>query len=97
MANSARHPADRRLETLMGVRDHQLDPVQAAADQALEERRPEGLRLARADVQPHDLPFALRIGRDSDYRRHADDTALFALLEIGGVEPETRRSCRRFR
>ncbi len=87
LLGSARHAADRRLEALVRVRDHQLDPAQAAACQALEERRPEGLRLARADVQPHDLAPALGVGRHGDYGCHGDDAprARSARLASGGA------------
>jgi hypothetical protein len=35
----AEHPADRRFQPLMSIRDHQLDPAQAAARQALQKAR----------------------------------------------------------
>ena len=64
--------------------------MQAAADQALEERRPEGLGLTGADVQPDDLAFALGVGRHSDDRRNRDDAAAFPLLEVSRVQPQIR-------
>jgi len=55
------------LTTKSSQGDDGLRAAQAAADQALEERAPEGLGLARADVRQtsrfdvpsHDLPLAL--------------------------------------
>ncbi len=74
----------------MRVGDHQLGAAQAAADQALQERRPEGLRLRRPDVQADDLALALGVHRHSDYRRDAGDPPALALLEVGGIQPEIR-------
>ncbi len=88
LPGSAYHPADRRLEALVRVRDDQLHTAQAAPDQALEERGPEGLRLAGSDVQADDLPLALCVGRDSNYGRDRDDAAALALLEVGRVQPQ---------
>jgi site-specific DNA recombinase len=81
---------DRRLQPLVGVRDHQLDAAQAAPDQALEEGGPECLCLARADVQAHDLPLALGVHGHGDYGRDRDDAAALALLEVGRIQPEIR-------
>jgi hypothetical protein len=64
----AEHPADRGFEPLMGIRDDQLDPVQAASGQAFEKGRPERLGLRGADVQSDNLAAAVSIGGNSDYR-----------------------------
>jgi hypothetical protein len=72
----------------LGVGDDQLDALEAAPDQGLEEAGPEGLGLGRADLEADDLAPAVGADRDSDYRRHRDDAAALALLEVGGVEPE---------
>ena len=73
LPRGAEHAADRRLEPLVRVGDHQLHAAQAAPEQALEEGRPEGLRLRRSDVQAHDLALAVRVHCHGDYRRHRDD------------------------
>src|SRR3954452_12904405 len=39
-------------------------------------------------MQADDLPLALSVGGYGDYRRHRDDAAALALLEVGGVKPE---------
>ena len=78
---------DRRLETLVRVGDHQLGAAQATADQALQERGPEGLRLRGPDVQADDLALALDVDRHGDYRGDAGDPPALALLEVGGVQP----------
>ncbi len=84
----AEHPGDRLLEPFVSVGDDQLHALQAAARQALEEARPEGLGLGRADLEADDLAPAVGIDRHGDYRGHRDDPPAFALLEIGGVKPE---------
>src|SRR5436305_13026946 len=86
----AKHPADRRLQPLMRIRDDQLHPAQTALGQALEEARPEGLGLGRADMQADDLAPALAIDRNRDYRRDRDNATAFALLQVGRVQPEIR-------
>jgi site-specific DNA recombinase len=54
----AEHAPDRALEALVGVRDDQLHALEAALDQAPQERGPEGLGLARAEVQAGARPPA---------------------------------------
>ena len=72
----------------MRIGDDQLHAAQAALDQALEEGRPKGLGLRRADVQADDLAVPLGIAGHSDYRRHRHDAAALALAQVGRVEPE---------
>jgi hypothetical protein len=86
----AQHTADRRLQAFVRVGDDELGATQAALDQALQERRPEDLRLRRPNVQAHDFPFALSVHRHSDYHRHRPDLPALALLEIGGIQPKIR-------
>jgi hypothetical protein len=74
----------------MGVGDDQLDASQPASRQALQKARPEGLGLRGADVQPDDLASAVAVGGHSDYCRDRDNAAAFALLQVGGVEPQIR-------
>jgi len=71
-------------------RDHQLDAAEAALDQALQEGRPERLGLRRTDAEADDLAPTIGVDRHSDYRRHRDDAATVADLEVGGVEPQIR-------
>jgi hypothetical protein len=78
------------LRPLVGIRDHQPHAFEAALEQALEEARPERLRLRRAEAQAHDLAPAFRIDRHGDYGSDGDDPAALADLEVGGVEPEIR-------
>jgi hypothetical protein len=86
----AQDPADRRLQTLMRVRDHQLGAAKASADEALQERRPEDLCLGWSDVQPNYFPFTLGAHRHSDYHRDRPDLTAFTLLEVGRIEPQIR-------
>jgi hypothetical protein len=83
-----KHPADRRFEPLMSIGDDKLDPEQAASRQAFQKARPERLGFRRADVQPDNLASAVSIGGHGDYRGNRDDAAAFALLQVGGVEPQ---------
>ena len=41
-------------------------------------------------MQPDDLAFAVGVDRHSDYRRHRDDAAALALLQVGRVQPQIR-------
>jgi hypothetical protein len=59
----------------VGVRDHQLDAAKPTGLQALQEVRPEDLRLRRADVQADDLAPAVGVDGDGDYCRDGDDPA----------------------
>ena len=72
----------------MGIRDDQLDALEAALDQALQEGRPEGLGFRWTDTEANNLPPAIGVGGDGDYGRHRDDAAALADLEVGGVEPQ---------
>ena len=56
----------------MGVRDHQLDPAQAAPGQLAQELGPERLDLGRADVEPQHLAPAVRIAADRHDHRYRD-------------------------
>ena len=53
------HPGDRGA-AVMGVGDHQLDALETALDQALEEARPERFGFGRAETQADDLARRLR-------------------------------------
>jgi len=79
---------DGRLQPLVRVRDRQLHALEAAADEILEEARPEGLRLGGADVQADDLAPSIGVGGDGDYGRDRDDAPALAHLEVSRVEPD---------
>src|SRR5215203_3690825 len=88
LPRGAHDPADRRLQPLVRVGDDQLHAMQTAANHALEERGPERLGLARADMQADDLPLAVGVGGHGDYGGDRDDATALALLEVGGVQPK---------
>lgn len=68
----------------MRVGDDELNALQAASDEVLEEGRPEWLGLAGADMQADDLALALGVDRDRYYRGDTDDAAALANLEVSG-------------
>ena len=74
----------------MRVGDHELGAAQATLDQAAQERRPERFRLRWPDVQADNLALALGVHRHGDYGGHAGDAPTFALLEVGGIQPQVR-------
>lgn len=76
------------VEGYGGVRDHQLDATQAAAEQASEEIGPEGGGFRGADMPAHDLALAIGVGGHGDYGRDTDDAPALALLEVSGIEPK---------
>ena len=51
LPGGAKHAGDGEAQALMGIRDHQLDALEAALDQALEEGRPERLGLRGTDAE----------------------------------------------
>src|SRR3546814_2615864 len=53
------HPGDGRLDALVGVGDHQLDPGQAAALEPAQEVEPEGFGFRGADAHAQDLAPAV--------------------------------------
>ena len=88
LPGGAEHAGDGVTQAVMGIGDDQLDALEAALDQALEEGRPERLGLRGTDAEADDLAPAVGRHRHSDYCRHGDDAAALADLEVGGVEPE---------
>ena len=76
------------LEAVMGIGDHQLHRLQAAADEGLEKAGPEGLCLRGPDLQPDDLTASVGADGDGDYGCHGHDPAALALLEVSRVQPE---------
>jgi len=77
-------------QAVVSVRDHQLDTLETALDQALEETRPERLGLRGTKAEPDDLAPSFGCDRHGDYRGDRDDAAAVADLEIGRVEPQIR-------
>jgi site-specific DNA recombinase len=90
LPSRAEHAGDRQAQAVVGIRDDQLDPLQAALCEALQKARPERLGFRGTEAEADDLAPALGIDGDSDYRRHRDDSATLAHLQGGGVEPEIR-------
>ena len=72
----------------MGIRDHQLDALEAAFDQPFQERRPERLGFGGTKAQANDLAPAIGRHRHGDYCRDRDDAPAVAHLEVSGVEPQ---------
>ena len=62
-------------QAVVGVGDHQLDALETALDQALEESRPERLGFGRAETQTDDLAPAFGRNRHGDYRGDRDNAA----------------------
>jgi hypothetical protein len=86
LPGGAEHLGDRVLEPLVRVRDHQPHALQATADQPFEERRPEGFRLRGAKAD--DLAPPVAVDRHGDDRRHRDDPATVADLQVWRIQPE---------
>src|SRR5262245_33181177 len=84
----AEHARDGMAQPAMGVRDHQLDALEAALDQSLQKARPERLRLRGADAKTDDLAPAFGGDGDGDYCSDRDDAAAVAHIKVGGVEPQ---------
>src|SRR4051812_32656248 len=90
LPGGAQHAPDRALEALVGVRDDELHALEAAPDQAPQERGPEGLGLRGAEVQADDLAPPLAVDRHGDYRRDRHDPAALPDLQVRRVQPEVR-------
>jgi hypothetical protein len=64
LPSGAEHAGDRQAQAVVRVRDHLpgldpgIDPLQAAPDQALQEARPERLRLRRTEAEADDFAAA---------------------------------------
>ena len=80
------HFADRRLDALMGIGDHQLDPAQTAPGELAQKLCPEGLGLRRSDIHAEDFAAAVAVDADRDDHRHRDDAPALAHLHVGGVD-----------
>src|SRR3954451_22997665 len=86
----AEDAGDRQAQAVMRIRDDQLDALQAAPDQALDEAGPKRFGLRRADPETDDLAPAFGRDSNSDYRRNRDDAAALAHFQVGGIEPQIR-------
>ena len=88
LPGGVQHLGDGRFQPFVGVRDHQLDAAQAPPRQLAQEVGPEGLGLTGADGHAQDFASPGGVGTDRDDHRHADDAAVLAHLDAGGVEPD---------
>ena len=84
------HAADRGLQALVGVGDHQLHSVQAAGLQRAQERGPERAVLAVPDVEAEHLPPAVGGHPGGDHHRLGHDPPVDPGLAVGGVEEHVR-------
>jgi hypothetical protein len=82
------------LEALVGVGDDQLDPGQAAADQAAQELPPERLGLGRAHLQADDLPLPAGVDPVGDHQSMVLDPPAGPDLLHLGVQPQIRVGAR---
>src|SRR5215468_5966086 len=76
----AEHARDGVAQPVMGVRDHQLDALEAALDQSLQKARPERLGLRGADAKTDDLAPAFGGDRHGDYYGDRHNAAAVADL-----------------
>ena len=76
----AKHLGDCRLDALMRVADHQLDPAQPAARELAQELRPERLRLGRADIEAQNLAADIAVDTDGNDGGDRDDPIVLANL-----------------
>jgi len=74
----------------VGVGDDQLDAVEAAGLERAQERRPEGAVLAVAHIQAQHLSAAIGGHAGGDHHRAAHHPAVYAGLEVGGVQEHIR-------
>lgn len=76
----AKHLGDCRLDALMRVADHQLDPAQPAARELAQELRPERLRLGLADIEAQNLAADIAVDTDGNDGGDRDDPIVLANL-----------------
>lgn len=74
----AKHLGDCRLDALMRVADHQLDPAQPAARELAQELRPERLRLGLADIEAQNLAADIAVDTDGNDGGDRDDPIVLA-------------------
>src|SRR5437667_6872847 len=87
---ACQHPGDRGLQPFMRVRDHQLDPAQAASGERAQKARPERLDLRGADRHAQHLASTITVDGDRDDHCHRDDATIGTNLDVGRIEPEIR-------
>ena len=83
----AQHLRDGLLEAFVGVRDDQLHPGEAAADQRAKELPPERLGLGRAHVQADDLPLTAGVHPVGHHQGPMLDPPTGADLLDLGIQP----------
>jgi hypothetical protein len=86
----AEHFGDGDLDTLMRVRDHQLDAAQPTPRQLAEEVRPKSLGLRCADRQAQHLAPTGTVDANRDDHRYRDDAAVVTHLQVGRIQPHIR-------
>jgi len=79
---------DRLLEALVGVRDRQLDPAQAAPDEVAQKRAPELLGLGRAHRQAQHLAPARGVDADGEHAGLGYHAPAITRLHVGRIEPQ---------
>ena len=76
-----------RLDALMRVADHQLDPAQPSAGQFAQELGPEGFRLGGADVQTQHLMAAIAVDTYGNDGGQRDYMIVLAHFYVSRVDP----------
>ena len=77
-----------RLETGVGVGDHQLDALEATGPQAAHEGQPAGPVLDGDHVEPQDLAVAVIVDAYANQAGHVHDPPALAALQHQRVQPE---------
>ena len=88
LPGGAQHLGHRRLDALVGVRDHQLHSAQTAPRELAQELGPDRLGFRSADLHAQDLAPAVAINADSHDGGHRNDAATPANLEVGRIDPQ---------
>ena len=74
----------------LGVGDHQLHAIQSAGLQGPQERGPESVVLAVADIEAQDFPPPVRGHAEGDHDRLGHDPVPDTVLAVGRVEEHVR-------
>ena len=90
LPGGAEDAGDGVAQAVVGIGDDELDALQAASHQALEEARPKRLSLAGPNAEADDFTPAVGRHRHGDYRRDRDDPSAIADLQVGRIEPKIR-------
>ena len=86
-ARSLEAASDRFDQSGVGVGDHQAHTGKASVDESGEELAPERFVLAVADVDAEHFTVPVSAESGGDHDRFGDDAAVFAYVDVGGVEP----------